>query len=182
MLTGPVPPPIRLVQPFAGLTWSITNCGRSSVRLRLLHYDHTDPLTFSKVPFQWTSAADQDLHLLKLRFFSAPAFHILNWENPFMVIVDALNVKVGNVLSSPFQWPHRHLVSGGQFQQVSLFCALAQKRHCNYLSCFMFSTSMAFQVMWSLTRILSLCQFSGKSSQLGSTASLSSSIHSQSII
>lgn len=69
------PPSCDPVRASAVLTWSITTCGRSSVRLRLLHYDHVDPLTAT---FQWTSAADQALHLLKLRFFSAPVLQILN--------------------------------------------------------------------------------------------------------
>ena len=56
-------------------------------------------LTSLKVPFQWTSPADEAFRSLKGRFTSAPILQMPDPERQFVVEVDASDVGVGGVLS-----------------------------------------------------------------------------------
>ena len=59
------------------------------------------PLTSSKVPFWWSSAANEAFQSLKTHFTTAPILVMPDTERQFVIEVDASDVGVGAVLS---QW------------------------------------------------------------------------------
>lgn len=56
-------------------------------------------LTSSKVPFKWTTAAEEAFSHLKERFSSAPILRVPDPDSQFVVEVDASDVGLGAVLS-----------------------------------------------------------------------------------
>lgn len=56
-------------------------------------------LTSSKVPYQWSPAADEAFQTLKSRFTSAPILQMPDPDRQFVVEVDASDVGMGAVLS-----------------------------------------------------------------------------------
>lgn len=56
-------------------------------------------LTSTKVPFRWSSEAEEAFRDLKRRFTTAPILHVSDPESQFVMEVDASDVGVGAVLS-----------------------------------------------------------------------------------